>query len=269
MESRNPILRLIGEHAPPLLITLVICGFGLLVFSLTLVTKTSIDMGEVHSSDYIKDSIQIYRNKFSIPHIQAKNEQDAFIAMGYVHAQDRLWQMDIARRAGRGRLSEIFGEKALASDKFMRAMNLVDLSNRLYRNSSNTTKQILEAYSSGINLFLTSNADKLPFEFGALSYSPDPWTPTDCLIIMRLMAIEMNMSMWTDLAFGKIADKIGISSAMALVPKQTPGTVYQYESNPTLSQLWNGNLLQPENGYFMANKTYYVSDFSGVVIPIR
>ena len=231
MESRNPILRLIGEHAPPLLITLVICGFGLLVFSLTLVTKTSIDKGEFHSSEYVKDSIQIYRNKFSIPHIQTKNEQDAFIAMGYVHAQDRLWQMDIARRAGRGRLSEIFGEKALASDKFMRAMNLVDIANRLYGNSSKTTKQILEAYSSGINLFLTSNADKLPFEFGALSYSPDPWTPTDCLIIMRLMAIEMNMSMWTDLAFGKIADKIGISSAMALVPKQTPGTVYQYESN--------------------------------------
>ncbi|MFM7157136.1 MAG: penicillin acylase family protein, partial [Bacteroidota bacterium] len=58
-----------------------------------------------------------------------------------------------------------------------------------------------------------------------------PWTPADCFIIMRLMAIEMNMSMWTDLAFGKIADKIGIASAMSLLPQQTPGTIYQYESN--------------------------------------
>ncbi|NBO70717.1 penicillin acylase family protein [bacterium] len=231
MINKNSIFRILGQHGVPITITLVICGVGLIIFSLALVTKTSIDKGEIHSSELVKDSISIYRNKFSIPHIIAKNEHDAFIAMGYVHAQDRLWQMDIARRAGRGRLAEIFGDKALASDKFMRAMNLVDIANRLYSHSSKTTKQILDAYSAGINLFLTSNPDKLPFEFGALSYSPDPWTPADCFIIMRLMAIEMNMSMWTDLAFGKIADKIGIASAMSLLPQQTPGTIYQYESN--------------------------------------
>ena len=72
------------------------------------------------------------------------------------------------------------------------------------------------------------NPDKVPFEFGALSYTPESWTPEDCLIIMRLMAIEMNMSMWTDLAFGEIADKFGIQSALAMIPKNTPGTVYQY-----------------------------------------
>ena len=148
--------------------------------------------------------------------------------MGYVHAQDRLWQMDIARRAGRGRLAEIFGEQALQSDRFMRVMNLVDIAGNLLKNSSKTTKQILESYSKGVNLFLEMNPDKVPFEFGALSYTPESWTPEDCLIIMRLMAIEMNMSMWTDLAFGEIADKFGIQSALAMIPKNTPGTVYQY-----------------------------------------
>lgn len=228
MPSRIPLLRFLGQYGLPITITLVICGIAFGIFSLSLVTKTSIDKGEVHITELMYDSVQIYRNKFSIPHIIAKNEHDAFIAMGYVHAQDRLWQMDIARRAGRGRLSEIFGEKALPSDKFMRVMNLVSLSEQLYKASSKTTKQILDAYSQGINVFLQNNPDKIPFEFGALSYTPDPWTPTDCLIIMRLMAIEMNMSMWTDLAFGKIADKIGIAAAMSLVPNNTPGTVYQY-----------------------------------------
>ena len=195
---------------------------------MSLVTKTSIDKGEIHHSRSIMDSVHIYRNKFSIPHIVSHNEQDAFIAMGYVHAQDRLWQMDIARRAGRGRLAEIFGEQALQSDRFMRVMNLVDIAGNLLKNSSKTTKQILESYSKGVNLFLEMNPDKVPFEFGALSYTPESWTPEDCLIIMRLMAIEMNMSMWTDLAFGEIADKFGIQSALAMIPKNTPGTVYQY-----------------------------------------
>ena len=195
---------------------------------MSLVTKTSIDKGEIHHSQSIMDSVHIYRNKFSIPHIVSHNEQDAFIAMGYVHAQDRLWQMDIARRAGRGRLAEIFGEQALQSDRFMRVMNLVDIAGNLLKNSSKTTKQILESYSKGVNLFLEMNPDKVPFEFGALSYTPESWTPEDCLIIMRLMAIEMNMSMWTDLAFGEIADKFGIQSALAMIPKNTPGTVYQY-----------------------------------------
>ena len=228
MLNRLPILRLLSHYGMPILISLIVCGIGLGIFSLSLVTKTSIDKGEIHHSRSIMDSVHIYRNKFSIPHIVSHNEQDAFIAMGYVHAQDRLWQMDIARRAGRGRLAEIFGEQALQSDRFMRVMNLVDIAGNLLKNSSKTTKQILESYSKGVNLFLEMNPDKVPFEFGALSYTPESWTPEDCLIIMRLMAIEMNMSMWTDLAFGEIADKFGIQSALAMIPKNTPGTVYQY-----------------------------------------
>ena len=228
MLNRLPILRLLSHYGMPILISLIVCGIGLGIFSMSLVTKTSIDKGEIHHSRSIMDSVHIYRNKFSIPHIVSHNEQDAFIAMGYVHAQDRLWQMDIARRAGRGRLAEIFGEQALQSDRFMRVMNLVDIAGNLLKNSSKTTKQILESYSKGVNLFLEMNPDKVPFEFGALSYTPESWTPEDCLIIMRLMAIEMNMSMWTDLAFGEIADKFGIQSALAMIPKNTPGTVYQY-----------------------------------------
>ncbi len=108
MLNRLPILRLLSQYGMPILISLILCGIGLGIFSLSLVTKTSIDKGEIHHSESIMDSVHIYRNKFSIPHIVSNNEQDAFMAMGYVHAQDRLWQMDIARRAGRGRLAEIF-----------------------------------------------------------------------------------------------------------------------------------------------------------------
>ena len=269
MLNRLPILRLLSHYGMPILISLIVCGIGLGIFSLSLVTKTSIDKGEIHHSRSIMDSVHIYRNKFSIPHIVSHNEQDAFIAMGYVHAQDRLWQMDIARRAGRGRLAEIFGEQALQSDRFMRVMNLVDIAGNLLKNSSKTTKQILESYSKGVNLFLEMNPDKVPFEFGALSYTPESWTPEDCLIIMRLMAIEMNMSMWTDLAFGEIADKFGIQSALAMIPKNTPGTVYQYggtsqEFTSEESTIAQGNLegLSTIHTYMILSAREYLG-FSG------
>lgn len=260
MLQRLPIFRFFSHYGIPILISLILCGIGLGIFSLSLVTKTSIDKGEIHQSESIMDSVHIYRNKFSIPHIQARTEQDAFMAMGYVHAQDRLWQMDIARRAGRGRLAEIFGEEALQSDRFMRVMNLVELSQQLLKQSSKTTKHILESYSRGVNLFLEKNPDKLPFEFGALSYTPDPWTPEDCLIILRLMAIEMNMSMWTDLAFGEIADKFGIQPALVLIPKNTPGTVFQYEQQKPAEESNSDNLAHRDiEGFSTINKSMIIS----------
>lgn len=260
MVSRSPIYRIFSHYGIPILISLILCGIGVGIFSLSLVTKTSIDKGEIHESTSILDSVHIYRNKFSIPHIISRNEPDAFMAMGYVHAQDRLWQMDIARRAGRGRLAEIFGEQALQSDRFMRVMNLVDIAGRLYRQSSKTTKLILESYSKGVNLFLEKNPDKVPFEFGALSYSPEKWTPEDCLIIMRLMAIEMNISMWTDLAFGEIADKFGMQPALAMIPKNTPGTVYQYGGTTQTEQSEDIALNQNNLEGFSSIRTSMVFD---------
>jgi len=260
MLSRSPIFRIFSQYGIPILISLILCGIGIGIFSLSLVTKTSIDKGEIHESPLLMDSVHIYRNKFSIPHIISRNEQDAFMAMGYVHAQDRLWQMDIARRAGRGRLAELFGEQALQSDRFMRVMNLVEIASKLYTQSSKTTKLILESYSKGVNLFLEKNPDKIPFEFGALSYSPEAWTPEDCLIIMRLMAIEMSTSMWTDLAFGEIADKFGIQPALAMIPTNTPGTVYQYGGSTRTEPIVNNNIAQHSLEGFSTIRTTMIGD---------
>jgi penicillin amidase len=220
--------------------SLIVCLLAFIFFAIFLVTRTSVDEDSSLEVEKVLDSVKIYRNKFSIPHIIARNEHDVFFAMGYVHAQDRLWQMDIARRAGKGRLSAIFGPEAVNADKFMRAMNLASLSNKLYKSSSKTTRFILDSYTQGVNYFLEEHHDKLPFEFGALSYEPEIWTPQDCLIILRLMGMELSMSMWSDLAFGELSDKLGINEALQLVPSypiQAPAMLGGEASNQQQASL--------------------------------
>ena len=228
------MLNKLVNNSLALSISLVICGIALAFFSFFIVTRTSIKKGEEQISSKIFDSAFIYRNKFNIPHIIARNEHDVFFAMGYAHAQDRLWQMDIIRRTGRGLLSEIFGKEALETDKFMRMLSLVPLAEKLYNKSSKTTKFMLEAYSEGVNYYLKEHPEALPFEFGALSYQPKEWHPTDCIIIGRLMAVEMNTSMWSDIAIGELADKFGVPLALQMIPSNDAHTVYQYESQNTV-----------------------------------
>lgn len=205
------------------IVSLLVIGGSFVAFSLYVATRSDLEQDTITHAENVRDSIEIYRNQFSVPHIVAKSEADAFFALGYVHAQDRLWQMDVARRAGEGRLSEIFGKEALETDKFLRTLDLNVISKKLWKASSKQSRFILEQYSKGINAYIDEHKTGLPFEFGALGYIPEPWEPHDCLLIGRMMAFEMSMSFWSDIAFGEIADKLGADRASDLIPSY-PGT---------------------------------------------
>ncbi|MBK9248227.1 MAG: penicillin acylase family protein [Ignavibacteria bacterium] len=206
-----------------IIFSLLVIGGSFVAFSLYVATRSDLESGTVTYGEFVRDSIEIYRNQFSVPHIIAKSEADAFFAIGYVHAQDRLWQMDVARRAGEGRLSEIFGKEALETDKFLRTLDLNVISKNLLKSASKQTRFILEQYSNGINAYVDEHKTGLPFEFGALGYTPEPWEPHDCLLIGRMMAFEMSMSFWSDIAFGEIADKLGADRASELIPSYPSG----------------------------------------------
>ncbi|MBS1536494.1 MAG: penicillin acylase family protein [Bacteroidetes bacterium] len=199
------------------LISLTVIAASFTAFSLFIATRSEVSPNTTVYST-IKDTIRVYRNQFSVPHIIAGSEADGYFALGYVHAQDRLWQMDIARRAGQGRLAEIFGKEALETDKFLRALDLEVISQKVWKTSSKTSRFIMEQYSNGVNAFINDHKIGLPFEFGALGYAPDQWQPTDCILIGRMMAFEMSIGFWSDIAFGEIADKLGNTRAAELVP---------------------------------------------------
>ena len=160
---------------------------------------------------------KILRDSLGVPYIEARSDSDAYFALGFVHAQDRLFQMEMYRRLGEGKLSEVFGEKTLRIDELFRTLRFTEMADSLYDHSSMTTKRILRWYSSGVNAYI-SGAKMLPAEFSMLKIQPDPWTPKDCLIVARLMSWELNISWWTKPVFGELYDKLGPAKAALLIP---------------------------------------------------
>ncbi len=201
-----------------LILSLVVLLSSFLFFIIFIATKSHpVVSGNIETMG-IGDSVSIYRNTYGIPHIVGKSDADAFFGIGYAHAQDRLWQMDIARRAGSGRLSEIFGRRTLDIDMFLRSFGIHRTAAKLYKYISGDSRMALEAYARGVNAYIEQNSTALPFEFDALDYRPDPWEAEDCLIVGRMMAWEMNMSFWSDAAFGELSASIGPERAAQLVP---------------------------------------------------
>ncbi|KXB98362.1 MAG: hypothetical protein AA908_02925 [Chlorobi bacterium NICIL-2] len=199
-------------------ITLAVIAASILAFGIWLAFRAPAP-GETLMTNAVGDSVTIWRNEFGIPHIIARSDDDAFCALGYSHAADRLWQMDLYRRIARGQLAEIFGEDFVGTDAFFRTLSLGRIADEvLLPTLSAESKRVLAAYTQGVNLFIESHRKELPFEFGALGYQPTPWRESDCLAIGRLMAFDMSMSFWSDLALGEIADRYGVARALALIP---------------------------------------------------
>ncbi len=184
------------------------------------------DSGEI-KVEGLKHAISISRDSFDIPHIEAETDEDAYYALGFVHAQERMSQMDMTRRIGQGRLSELLGERTLLLDKWSHTFGFKRIAEEMWQASSPSTKKDLTAYANGVNAYIKSHIGKFGFEFDALHYEPDLWKPQDCLIIGRLLSWEMNFSYWTDAAFSDIALKLDPERLHALMPNYDGPTVLE------------------------------------------
>ncbi|NTV62248.1 MAG: penicillin acylase family protein, partial [Oscillochloris sp.] len=122
---------------------------------------------------------EVRRDRWGIPHIYAEHNADLFAALGYVHAQDRLWQMELNRRTGHGRLAEIFGPIALSSDTFVRTLGFSRIAYREVDLLDEQTRSIIAAYVGGVNAFVSANNSRLPLEFRILGVTPRPWELAD------------------------------------------------------------------------------------------
>jgi penicillin G amidase len=136
-------------------------------------------------------AVTIARDDRGVPTITAANLDDAAFAIGFTHAQDRLFQMDMMRRVGAGRLSEVVGAQALPVDKLMRTLGLYQTAAQQAEDASPALKKVLASYSAGVNAFL-AQGHTLPPEFQLLRYKPEPWTPADSLLWGRIMALQLS-----------------------------------------------------------------------------
>ena len=143
----------------------------------------------------LSDDVEIIRDKQGIPHIYAKTDTDAFFALGVVHAQDRLWQMELNRRVAAGRLSELFGAATLSSDKFLRTMGFARSAAAAAQHISDGTVAELEAYAAGVNSYLAQRKGALPPEFLLRPASAlEPWRIQDSLGWLKMMSYDLGGS---------------------------------------------------------------------------
>lgn len=140
----------------------------------------------------LDDPVLVYSDSLEIPHLFAASEADAFRAQGYVHAAARLWQMEMLRRTAQGRLSELFGPRALSVDRLVRTLDLWGAAGRSLSALPEEVRSLLEAYADGVNAKLEEWHGALPPEFLLLRFRPEPWTPRASVAVGKVMALDLS-----------------------------------------------------------------------------
>jgi penicillin G amidase len=166
--------------------------------------------------------VTVTRDQWGVPHIKASTDLDAFWGQGYVHAQDRLWQMELNRRTGAGRLSEILGGAALEQDKFLRTWGFYRAAQESEAALSIHTRAVLAAYSAGVNAFISEG--KLPLEFTLVGSQPEPWVPADSLVWAKMLAFDLADNWSSEVTNTETVKKLGLEGLNEIEPGVRPGT---------------------------------------------
>ncbi len=168
--------------------------------------------------------VEVYRDRWGIPAIFARDEHDLFLAQGAVQAADRLFQMDLFRRVGTGRLAEVIGEAGLDSDRLMRTLGFGESAAAELELASPAAREVLASFTRGVNAWIQHAEGRLPFEFGVLGYEPEPWAPSDSLVFAKLMALGLCGNWEAELVRLEIAERFGVETLQVLDDDETAVT---------------------------------------------
>jgi penicillin amidase len=171
----------------------------------------------------LDQAVEIVRDEYGVAHIYASTPEDLFFAQGYVHAQERFWQMEFQRRLGSGRLSEIFGESSLPTDRYLRHFNFDQSSEEIYDSMGDEARTIVDAYADGVNAYISERSPaELGLEFALLGiqgvkWDIEEWTPRDSLVWAYMMIFEQ-ASRFGELRMLKLISAVGTEMAFDFQP---------------------------------------------------
>lgn len=177
---------------------------------------------------YLSASVEVIRDKRGVPHIYAQNSNDLFFAQGYVHAQDRLWQMELSRRVAKGKLSEVLGKDPLDADRMSRTFGFDRIGRKDLEMMNDECRAILDSYVNGINAFIEQSSKKLPIEFTIAQFKPAPWDATDVTAFSRMMIWSMSFGWYSGIVRSNIISKVGEEAAAELeiaYPNDNPASL--------------------------------------------
>ena len=161
--------------------------------------------------------VEVYRDSFAIPHVYARDEHDLYMAVGYLLAEDRLWQMDMLRHVTEGRLSEIFGKDYVDADLLLRALRFREKSEQILAQADPTGLEALNAFAEGVNQFIANNEHSLPPEFTILKYKPEKWEPFHSLNMIGYMAWDLKAG-WSEIFLSTIRNTVDSIRYNQLLP---------------------------------------------------
>ena len=214
----HPVLRVLAI----LLVLLVVALAGAVVTGgVWLRHKMQASLAQIDGSVEISGlsaPVTVRRDHHGVPHIQASNLDDLLFAQGYVTAQDRLWELDMARRMAAGEAAEILGPKLVDHDRMQRVLAIRATAERLTAGLDDRDRRYFEDYARGVNAFIGSHSDRLPAEFRLLMYQPKPWQPVDSMLVVMSM-VELLDTQWPDKMYReRITARIGPTLAADLYP---------------------------------------------------
>jgi penicillin amidase len=165
-------------------------------------------------------NVTVTRDTYGVPHIEAVNLHDLYMAQGYVHAQDRLYQMFYFRTVGEGRLAELFNpdEQLISADRYLRTVGFRRAGEAEWQAISPEARSALEAYAAGVNAFVHSHADNLPIEFTFLGVGFEDWQPVDTITFGKLEARDLSETWSQELLASDILQKVGPDVTAKVMP---------------------------------------------------
>ena len=187
-------MKLFKKFSKVIVLIILIAGVGLWLFSKTLHPTYN----GILELEGVAEEVTVYYDEVGVPHINAESQKDAYVALGYVHAQDRLWQMELIRRIAAGRLSEIFGKDLLKTDRFFAGLGIEEAAAKTIASLDKNSEsyQLAMAYLDGVNQFLEEGPT--PVEFLLVGVEKEKYTLKDVYNVFGYMAFSFAVAHKTD-----------------------------------------------------------------------
>jgi penicillin amidase len=213
-----------------LLVIIVLIIAGGMIYLNSLKTRAVPDYNARIDLERLTGPVTVYRDSLGIPHIYAINEQDLYRTVGFVMAQDRLWQMDLMRRVTTGRLSEVLDPDLVEIDQLFRALQFQKKSEIVLSGTDPHIIECLEAFSDGVNQYIEKNERRLPFEFAMLGYKPEPWEPIHSANLIGYMSWDLASGWSEEMALYKMKQVLEDTLFKELLPDM------RYQSTPVFPE---------------------------------